>query len=262
MITAGIDVGSTTTKAVVLDGEKIIGEMVIDSGINPSETAREVFERCCKNFRVDKSKITAIAVTGYGRRMVNFGDMVITEIKACALGSKFIECSLGKVNTIIDIGGQDTKVISLNEKGDIEDFSMNDKCAAGTGRFLEVLAKKLEFGYEDFINAALNSKTMIHMNSTCAVFAESEVISLLAKGVDKKDIAAAAHNAIAERVASMVRRVGAKEIVCFTGGGALNKALASALEEALNKKIFIPKHAQTIVALGAALAAQGRVASL
>jgi predicted CoA-substrate-specific enzyme activase len=136
---------------------------------------------------------------------------------------------------------------------------MNEKCAAGTGRFLEMLAKKLELEYEEFVEAALRSSTMIHMNSTCAVFAESEVVSLLARGVAKEDIAAAAHNSIAERISSMIRRVGTKEVLCLTGGGAQNRALAQAVEENLNKKVFIPEHPQTLVALGAAAVARDRV---
>jgi (R)-2-hydroxyacyl-CoA dehydratese activating ATPase len=214
---------------------------------------------CLEESGIEESSIEAIATTGYGRRLANFGDLVITEIKACSLGAKFIDCPLGDVHTLIDVGGQDTKVIALNEDGEVEDFAMNDKCAAGTGRFLEMLAGKLNLSYEDFVKAAQESQKMIHMNSTCAVFAESEVVSLLARGIEKEDISAAAHSAIAERVGSMIRRVGQKEIFCFTGGGAMNIALVSAIEESLNRKIFIPECPQTIVALGAAIAARDRI---
>ncbi len=259
MITAGIDVGSTTIKVVVLNEDKIIGQMIVPSGTLPAKTAQDTFDKCCEANRLNKSDIEAVAATGYGRRLAKFGDMVITEIKACALGAVFTKSPYGNIGTIIDIGGQDTKVIALNEKGDIEDFAMNDKCAAGTGRFLEMLANKLELSYVDFISAALQSKTMIHMNSTCAVFAESEVISLLARNIDKSDIAAAAHNAISDRICSMVRRVSSKEVICLTGGGAKNKALANSIEEGLNKRIYIPDNPQTIVALGAAIAAQNKI---
>lgn len=165
----------------------------------------------------------------------------------------------GAIRTVIDVGGQDTKVIALGETGDVEDFAMNDKCAAGTGRFLEMLARKLGLSYAEFVNAALQSTVMIQMNSTCAVFAESEVVSLLARGADKRDIAAAAHGAIADRIGSMIRRVGQKEIFCFVGGGAMNRALAGRVEESLNKKVYIPESPQTIVALGAALAARQKM---
>lgn len=259
MITAGIDVGSTTTKVVLLNEQSIAGELIVPSGTIPAKTAQESFDRCCTQSNINPSDISAVAATGYGRRLAKFGDMIITEIKACGLGALSIQSPHGKIATIIDIGGQDTKVISLNEDGSIANFAMNDKCAAGTGRFLEMLATKLSLTYEQFIDASLHSKTMIQMNSTCAVFAESEVISLLARNIDKADIAAAAHNAIAERISSMVRRVSTKEVICLAGGGAKNKALALAIEEALNKKVFIPESPQTIVALGAAIAARNKI---
>ncbi|MFC1484923.1 acyl-CoA dehydratase activase [bacterium] len=259
MIVAGIDVGSTTTKAVLLEGNKILGQIVIPAKTNPQESAKTVFEKCSTQNNIDKSKIEAIATTGYGRRLANFGDMVITEIKAAAFGSTFLDTPIGQIHTIIDVGGQDTKVIVLDDEGNIEDFAMNDKCAAGTGRFLEVLANKLDLDYDNFVKKALNSKTMIHMNSTCAVFAQSEVISLLARGVNSGDIAAAAHNSIADRIGSMIRRVGQKDIICFTGGGALNDALKKALEENLNKKLYVPENPQTIVALGAAIVIRNKL---
>lgn len=253
MITAGIDVGSTTTKAVFLDGDAILGQIIIPSGSLPAQSARDVFEQCCTESGIERTEIEGIATTGYGRRLADFGDMIVTEIKACGCGMLMSQPPIEKIRTVIDVGGQDTKVITLKDDGDVEDFSMNDKCAAGTGRFLEMLAKKLELDYEGFIDAALNSKHMIHMNSTCAVFAESEVVSLLARGVDKTDIAAAAHNAISERIGTAVRRMDAREIICFTGGGACNRALTKAIEKSLNKELYIPDSPQTIVALGAAV---------
>ena len=185
--------------------------------------------------------------------------MIITEILACGCGMALTPSPAGKIRSIIDVGGQDTKLITLKDNGEVEDFAMNDKCAAGTGRFLEMLAKKLDCTYVEFIDAALDSKKMIHMNSTCAVFAESEVVSLLARGVDKTDIAAAAHTAISERIGAVVRRMDAREVICFTGGGACNKALAKAIEENLNKSLYIPDSPQTIVALGAAIAIRDKL---
>lgn len=259
MITAGIDIGSTTSKAVILEEDTILGQVVQPSRILPSESAHEVFEKCCTANGIESSQVTAVAVTGYGRRLAKFGDLVITEIRACGLGAKLVDSPMGKIHTIIDVGGQDTKIISLTDDGNVEEFAMNDKCAAGTGRFLEMLANKLELNYEEFVKAALQSDTMIQMNSTCTVFAESEVISLLARGIDKNDIAAAVHNAIADRIGSMARRVGQKEVVCFTGGGARNLALTKALEGNLDKKLFIPESPQTMIALGAALAAREKL---
>jgi predicted CoA-substrate-specific enzyme activase len=259
MITAGVDIGSTTSKAVLLKKDRILGQVVINNKSLPAASAIDVFEKCCVQSGVHKKDIEVIATTGYGRRLAQFGDMVMTEIKSCALGALFIKSPYGEIRTIIDVGGQDTKIIALNEEGDIEDFAMNDKCAAGTGRFLEMLADKLDLSYEEFVEQALSSTRMIHMNATCAVFAESEVISLLSRGVDKSDIAAGAHDAIASRISSMIRRIGQMEVLCFTGGGALNQALIKAIEENLNKRLYIPDHPQTIAALGAAISARNKL---
>ncbi len=259
MITAGVDIGSTTSKVAILGDKGLLASAVAVNGALPAESAWNLFETVLKDAGLSRDGVDAIATSGYGRRLASFGDMVVTEIKACGLGAKAQSCPEGKIRTVIDVGGQDTKVIALNEEGAVEDFAMNDKCAAGTGRFLEMLANKLGLKYEDFADAALRSKSMIQMNSTCAVFAESEVVSLLARGTAKEDIAAAAHEAIAQRIGSMIRRIGQKEVFCFTGGGARNKALAKAVEEALNKKVFIPESPQTIVALGAAIAARDRL---
>ena len=183
---------------------------------------------------------------------MDFGDVVMTEIKACATGV-LARAGEHDVHTIIDVGGQDTKVIAIDDDGTIEDFSMNDKCAAGTGRFLEMLARRLELPYEAFVEEALKSDTMIQMNATCAVFAESEVVGLLARNVSKPDIAAAAHNAIASRIASMVRRVSRTGAYCFVGGGARNQALVKAVKEALNTDVLVPEEAQLMIAIGAAV---------
>lgn len=259
MITAGVDIGSTTVKCAVVQDGKMVAWHLMPGGPLPQETAKHVFEEALKKAGISKSDIAVIATTGYGRRLVDFGDVVMTEIKACAAGVLSVSGERAeRIHTIIDVGGQDTKVIALNDEGDIEDFSMNDKCAAGTGRFLEVLAQKLNLDYERFVEEAAASDTMLQMNSTCAVFAESEVIGLLARGEKKGDIAAAAHNAIANRIASMIRRVGQRGAYCFVGGGARNKALVKAVDENINARIFIPENAQIIVALGAAIQAASR----
>ncbi len=255
MIAAGLDIGSTTSKAVLFDGSRILGAVVIPNAALPSESARLVYEAGLAAAGLAPSRVDAVATTGYGRRLAGFGDLVITEIKACAVGAVHVGSPLGPIHTILDLGGQDTKVIAIGDAGEVDDFAMNDKCAAGTGRFLEMLARKLDLEFTAFIEAALRSTVQIHMNSTCAVFAESEVVSLLARNVAKEDIAAAAHQAIADRIGSMVRRVGHREVIAFVGGGALNRALARTVEESLNKKVYIPESPQTIVALGAAIAA-------
>ncbi|MFH0964239.1 MAG: acyl-CoA dehydratase activase [Planctomycetota bacterium] len=256
MIYAGIDVGSTTTKAVILDGEEVVGSALLPSADLPGKTALAVYEEALRQAGAGKSDVQAVATTGYGRRLTDLGTLVMTEIKACAAGALACGAPGGAIHTVIDVGGQDTKVISIDNAGEIDDFSMNDKCAAGTGRFLEVLARRLELSYEEFVSAALTSHTMLQMNATCAVFAESEVVGMLARGIPKADIAAAAHNAIAARIASMVRRVGHRGVYSFVGGGARNQALAKALEESLGASLHVPLQAQLVIALGAAVGAR------
>jgi predicted CoA-substrate-specific enzyme activase len=260
MISAGVDIGSTTTKAVILGDEGSRAAVIVPTGNLPGKTAVEVFQAALSEAGLKESDVDIVATTGYGRRLADFGDVVMTEIKACAAGVLAADGPAEAVHTIIDVGGQDTKVIAIDDEGDIEDFSMNDKCAAGTGRFLEVLAQKLDMSYESFVQEALKSETLLQMNATCAVFAESEVVGLLARNVAKCDIALAAHNAIASRIASMTRRVGSRGVYCFVGGGARNKALVRTLSENLNKPIHVPDNAQTIVALGAAVGARAKAA--
>lgn len=259
MITAGIDVGSTTVKVAVMDGRHIRAGLVEPAGPLPARAARDLFTRVLTQAGVAETDLDAAATTGYGRRLVDFGDMVMTEIKACAAGTLF-SVPGRTIRTIIDVGGQDTKVIGLAADGDIEEFSMNDKCAAGTGRFLELLAVKLDMSYPQFVDAALAARdTLLQMNSTCAVFAESEVVGMLARGEKKGDIAAAAHHAIAARIASMVRRVAYPDHCCFVGGGARNQALVKAIEEHLNAEVFVPENPQLVVAVGAAVCARDKL---
>ena len=257
MYTAGIDIGSTTTKAVLFDGTRILASSVMPSGIAPAETAVKVLDTVLAEAKMTKDQLSSIASTGYGRRLTDLSDKVVTEIKACAAGAVFMGTPDGKPNTVVDIGGQDTKVIQLGGDGQVTNFVMNDKCAAGTGRFLEVLAMKLEMSYNDFVKAALESTTPIQMNSTCAVFAESEVISLLARGIKKSDIAAAAHASIANRVGAMLRRLDAQNPpYLFVGGGALNAAMLKSLEDNVGIKLYSHEYAQRAIAIGAAVIAQ------
>ncbi|MFH0911735.1 MAG: acyl-CoA dehydratase activase [Planctomycetota bacterium] len=259
MIAVGVDVGSTTTKAVVLEEETVLrGAHIEPTGELPNRTALAVFHAALDKAGLRETDVDTIATTGYGRRLAGLGDLVMTEIKACAAGALFAVRPGAALHTVIDIGGQDTKVVALTDKGEIEDFSMNDKCAAGTGRFLEILAHKLGLSYEAFVAESLRSGTRIQMNATCAVFAESEVVGLLARGVSRADIASAAHAAIASRVGSMVRRVASKGSYAFVGGGALNRALAKALEEDLGEALCVPPDAQLVIALGAAIEAARR----
>jgi predicted CoA-substrate-specific enzyme activase len=253
MIAVGIDIGSTTTKAVLARDTEFAAHVLTRTGNLPGRTALEVFERLLAENDVGRDAVDVIATTGYGRRLVDIGDLVLTEIKACVAGVLRAGIDPASVGTILDVGGQDTKVIALGDDGEIEDFSMNDKCAAGTGRFLEMLAAKLDLAYEDFVSEASRADMEIHMDSTCAVFAESEAVGLLARNVSKANISAAAHDSIAYRIASMVRRVGRGKDVCFVGGGASNASLVRAIGEHVDARIRVPENHQLLVAYGAAL---------
>jgi (R)-2-hydroxyacyl-CoA dehydratese activating ATPase len=253
LITIGIDVGSITTKAaVVVDGVLKLSK-IGPTGYDAQKAAGKLFEQILESLKLDRDDIQGIVSTGYGRNSVSFADKAITEITCHAAGAYFIDPT---VRSVIDIGGQDSKVILLNEKGRVSDFAMNDKCAAGTGRFLEVMARALEIELEYFGEMSLEAQTPSQISSLCTVFAESEVISLIAKGEKRANIVAGIHDAIGARVASMAKRVKIVAPVMMTGGVAKNKGLVKALENRLKQEILIAESAQVVGAIGAALLAQ------
>jgi predicted CoA-substrate-specific enzyme activase len=251
MITAGIDIGSNTTKAVLMDNKGVIAFRVIFTGHNAREAANEVLELTLQEADLSRSSIDKIVCTGYGRDYMPEADQTCTEITCHALGAHYTFPDAGSV---IDIGGQDSKYILLGDAGKVVNFIMNDKCAAGTGRFMEVMARALNMDLEGFAKISLESKSPSRISSLCSVFAESEVISLISAGVEREDISAGLHDSIASRIGAMVRRVGLKEPVIMTGGCAKNMGLVKALEKNLAVKIVIDnKTAQINGALGAAL---------
>jgi len=261
LIVAGIDVGSVTTKVVILSDKKILAQAITLTKGDPILAAQTTLKEALKISNLSQSNLSFIATTGYGRRTIEFGDKAITEITANAKGALFLGSPFGQIRTIIDLGGQDSKVIKLDEDGEIADFVMNEKCAAGTGRFLEVMARVLDIKLNDLAELSLKSKNPIEINATCTVFAESEVISLLMQKKPKEDILAGLHQTIAKRIAGMARQVKPKEIVFFDGGGAKNIAIKKALEEELDLKIYVPPNPQFVVALGAALSASELLAA-
>jgi predicted CoA-substrate-specific enzyme activase len=245
MISAGLDVGSRTIALVTLNGDDMTSR-VIDTGVNPLQRCRQLLAEI---------KYERLVVTGYGRYLVaqHTGGETISEIKAYATGARYLypDC-----HTVIDIGGQDSKVLLLGDNGNVLKFEMNDRCAAGTGKFLEVMAKTLEVGIEDLGALALSASKSVQINSLCTVFADSEVVSLIARGEASSAIDLGLHEAIAARIVNMVRRVGIKERVVFAGGAALNKCLQILLSRKLNVEITIPAEPQIVGALGAALLAK------
>jgi predicted CoA-substrate-specific enzyme activase len=253
MITAGIDIGSVATKALILQGQTILARTVLPTGSQPGQTAQAVLTQALSQAGLGMSSLVRVVSTGYGRRVIEFGDRTITEILACSLGAHFLTPS---ARMAIDLGGQDTKVIRLDAAGKTVDFLMNDKCAAGTGRFLELLARALEVKVEDLGPLSLQARRQIPISATCAVFAESEVVSLLAQAIPKEDIIAGIHRSIAERMASLVFKLGVDENVLFCGGGAQNIGLKFALEQKLQINLVVPEAPQWVIALGAALEAR------
>lgn len=241
---AGLDVGSRTIKLVTLDTE-IRESQILETGVNPLARCQQLFSGKCYE---------KLVVTGYGRHLVApvLGGEVVTEIKAFAAGACYLypDC-----RTVIDIGGQDSKVILLSDNGEVQKFEMNDRCAAGTGKFLEVMAHTLEVSIDNLGDLALSASKTVHINSLCTVFAESEVVSLIAKGEEAGSIALALHEAVVTRIISMVRRVGLKDKIVFAGGASLNPCLKKLLQQKLSKELITPDSPQSVGALGAALLA-------
>ncbi len=249
MISVGIDAGSATTKAVLVIGGQIISHNIRPTAFDFLSAAEKAFKDALTHAGVDKNDVGLVYATGYGRNSIKFADRAISEITAHARGVYHL---YPDVNGIIDIGGQDSKVISVNG-GKVTDFLMNDKCAAGTGKFLEYTARALEVPIEELGNLALASKTPAGITSMCTVFAESEVISLRARGFTKEDIAAGLIESIARRVAVMARQLGLKQNVAFVGGVAKNAGIKAALEKELGISLYVPPEPQITGALGAAL---------
>ncbi len=250
---AGIDVGSMTAEAVIIDNGALINYAICPTGANSKAAARKVLEKALGGTGLSRSGLLYIIATGYGRINVDFADKQVTEITCHGVGAYFRDNS---VRTVIDIGGQDSKVIRLDDRGRVTDFVMNDKCAAGTGRFLEVMSRALEVELDQLAFLSSSSSNLLSISSMCTVFAESEVVSLIAQGQPREDIARGLHQAIAERTAGLIGRVGFVERAMMTGGVALNSAVVQALGEKLNTQLIVPREPQITGAMGAALLAE------
>ncbi|MBP2069260.1 MULTISPECIES: acyl-CoA dehydratase activase [Anaerococcus] len=252
LYTLGVDVGSTATKAVILkNGKDIVSTAVIGVGAGTSGPKR-VMEEVFKDTDLTSDDMGFIMATGYGRKTFELADYQMSELTCHAKGAYFLFPS---VKTIIDIGGQDSKALSIGDNGILDNFVMNDKCAAGTGKFLDVIADRLEVDLEDLEKLDAQADQAVEISSTCTVFAESEVISQLSKGTNKPNIVKGIHNAIASRVGALAKRVGIKDDVVFTGGVALNDGMKRALEENIGHEIKTSEYSQVVGALGAALLA-------
>jgi (R)-2-hydroxyacyl-CoA dehydratese activating ATPase len=249
----GIDVGSIATKAVLIDSSSsIVAQHIEKTGAQMHGAIERAMNAVYQSCSCCQKDITACVSTGYGRKNVACADTVITEITAHARGARHL---FPGVALIIDIGGQDTKVISLDGAGQIKDFVMNDKCAAGTGRFLEVMAGILDMPLADLGQRALMSTKKLSTTSTCTVFAESEVISLISRQEKPEDIAFAIHDSVVERIINLAEKVKIKGDIILSGGVSRNSAICRIIQERLDEKVFLPDEPQIIGALGAALSA-------
>ncbi len=257
MYVIGIDSGSTSTNAVVMDQDKKIKAFSVvrtgaKSGVSADRALHEVLEKA----GLAREDISLIVSTGYGRVSIEFADENVTEISCHGKGAHYFNPS---IRTILDIGGQDSKAIRLNENGEVKDFVMNDKCAAGTGRFLEMIARTLEVSLDELGKIALTSTEKIEITSMCSVFAESEVISLIANNKEKADIADGVCHAIANKAFGLLRRVGMEPDFMMTGGVAKNPGVVRAVEEKIGAKLYICEEPEIVGATGAALYALERV---
>jgi predicted CoA-substrate-specific enzyme activase len=257
---AGIDIGSTAIKAAVVDEDgRLIGTRIAPTGSSFHKNAMETFETLLTQHGIARDAVKFITATGYGRKLFKEADDSISEITANAIGACEAGKAFGGVRTIINIGGQDSKAIQIDVNGNVSNFAMNDKCAAGTGRFLDVAARNLEIDLEELGDYHFGgSGAPLTINSTCAVFAESEIIGLLAKGHGKEEIVAGIHYSIARRTVRLAKRVGIEDRVYFDGGPALNKGLVAAIQDELGRELVIPEQPQTTTAFGAAILARSQ----
>ncbi len=252
MAVAGIDIGSLTAEVVIMEQDKMISYVIRPTGFNSKQAAEKAIKEALMKAGLNMADLSSIVATGYGRISIDFADKIVTEITCHGRGAFFWDPT---IRTVIDIGGQDSKVIRLSKEGRVTDFAMNDKCSAGTGRFLEVMAHALEVDIDQLSSLSDRAKKTVSISSMCTVFAESEVVSLIAQGLPREDIACGLHQSIADRTAGLVHRVGLEERVMMTGGVARNKAVVKALNQKFNTQIVVPPEPQIAGALGAALLA-------
>lgn len=252
-IAAGVDVGSTQTKAVVMSdngGRRILARALVDTGANVQKAGERAFDKCCQLAGIKSSDVGFVVGTGYGRYKIAFGNTQMTEISCHARGAHFL-CP--GTRTVIDMGGQDSKAISVGASGEVLDFVMNDKCAAGTGRFLANAAEVMGIGLDEVGPLSLKATRPVKIATVCTVFVESDILSYLAQGRAGEDILGGVHLAIAKRTLSLARRVNLEPQITMTGGVARNIGMVRALEQVLGTRLQVSDDAQFIGAVGAGL---------
>jgi predicted CoA-substrate-specific enzyme activase len=248
---AGVDVGSTQTKAVVMEeGAGIVARALVDTGANVIKAAENVFHLACREAQLDPRDVGFVVGTGYGRYKITFGNAQMTEISCHARGASYI---FPKTRTVIDMGGQDAKAISIGADGQVLDFVMNDKCAAGTGRFLANAADVMGISLDEVGPLSLEGTRPVKLTTVCTVFVESDILSYLSMGKKPSDILRGVHLAIAKRTISLARRVELEPEITMTGGVARNLGMVQALEEVLETKLKVSPDAHFMGAIGAAI---------
>jgi predicted CoA-substrate-specific enzyme activase len=252
MITAGIDSGAKNVRAVIMKDGQVMGKTMVISGIDTKAAINQAYEDAINAAGIQRSDVSKIVVTGAGRKECDFANSRITEVSADVKG---IQYSMPGVRTVIDVGAEEGRAIRIGSNGNVLDFAINDKCAAGTGSFVEATARALETQIEDMAELYDQSTKEISMNAQCAIFAESEVVSLIHAQTEKADIARAVLTAIGDRIVSMIRRVGIEDEIAAIGGMALNGGFIKAIEQALRIKVVVPPDPLYVSATGAAIIA-------
>jgi benzoyl-CoA reductase subunit D len=252
MITAGVDCGAKNVKVVILKDGKVAGKAVVPAGIDAASAAERAYDDALKMAGVARSAVGKVISTGTGKNEPKFKSDIVTEVGADARGIHYL---LPNVRTVVDVGAEEGRAIKVDENGKVIDFAINEKCAAGAGAFTEAMARALEMPIEEFGAFSLKSNQEVPMNAQCAVFAESEVVSLVHRKIPKQDIARAIHNAIADRITSMVRMVGITPDLALIGGVSKNVGFVASLKEDLQIEIIIPEDREYVGAIGAACVA-------
>ncbi len=252
MITAGVDCGAKNVRIVILDDGKILARTMVPGGVDAKSAAEKAYSQALASAALTREQVHRVVATGSGKDEVGFKDDVVTEVGADARGATFL---FPGVRTVIDVGAEEGRAIKVSDDGRVLDFAINEKCAAGAGAFTEAMARALAVPLEELGPLSLESTKAIPMNAQCAVFAESEVISLVHAKTPKPDMARAIHDAIADRITSMVRRVGLEDKIALIGGVARNIGFVKSLKEDLETDVLIPEDPEFVGALGAAIVA-------
>jgi benzoyl-CoA reductase subunit D len=254
MITTGVDVGAKNVKVIIQENGKVLGKGLVLAGLDTPAAIKEAFDAALKDAGVKRDKIEKVYATGAGRKEVKDADDSYTEVGADAAGAIYL---FPGARTVIDVGAEEGRAIRVDKQGKVVDFAINERCAAGAGEFTEAMARALEIPLEELGPLSLTSTKAVPMNAQCAVFAESEVVSLIHQKTSKQDIARAVHDAMATRITSMARRVGVQPDVALIGGVARNPGFVDSLQRDLEMEVLIPEDPEFVSALGAALLAAG-----